>query len=615
MGLFDFLKSNKNFITDNGTNYIYHDNGKGSIKEKFSKINGVLKGEYFKYEESGEILSKDYYHDGQIITLDEKQRIDDKKRRIENNEKENTLIEFKKNISKLIEIDKLISVISDGNVIVQMNNKKLTDFSYEINRYTSNFFDVEFVIIYLFYKRNYLINYLIFVEKENISLNLKFTNYIVGVKKNIENDISQIGLIKPNIRISISNSQNQIIINNIILNLKRVNNNSYLITSLSPNSFNFLSESNNIIVQESKLLGLKVEGYLYINERIDKIKKDIYSWDLYKLFKMTSNGLFYFDKYTNYDDKKIKSFDQQIVEEIFLSSYEYTCNQELINVNFDNYNFQLKLSNSKKINFDAIEYYERGHNKYSNSDYEGAIIDFTKAIEIDGEYIDAYKDRAIAKWWMRDYEGAIIDYNKILDFNSEDIDAYESRGRAKTSLKDYKGAIEDFNKAIELDKESKVYSSRGRMKKNLLDYNGSLLDYNIAVEKYPEDESSYFGRGELKYIMADYLGAIIDFNKCIDIKPSRIIFIDKRADCRLKIEDYTGAIEDYSMSIQNRLDKYGIDGPQSENAIKLLASLYHNRGIARSKIKEKKEAIEDLKKALELDPDYEEAIQLLKSLK
>jgi tetratricopeptide (TPR) repeat protein len=114
--------------------------------------------------------------------------------------------------------------------------------------------------------------------------------------------------------------------------------------------------------------------------------------------------------------------------------------------------------------------------------------------------------------------------------------------------------------------------------------------------------------------MADYHGAIIDFNKCIDIKPNRIIIIDKRADCRLKIEDYIGAIEDYSMSIQNRQDKYGVDRPPSENAARLLASLYHNRGIARTKIKEYNVAIEDLKIAIELDPDYEEAIQLLKSL-
>ena len=145
-----------------------------------------------------------------------------------------------------------------------------------------------------------------------------------------------------------------------------------------------------------------------------------------------------------------------------------------------------------------------------------------------------------------------------------------------------------------------------------------MQDYNIAVEKFPEEESSYFGRGELKYVMADYHGAIKDFNKCIEIKPSRIIFIDKRADCRLEIEDYTGAIEDYSLSIKNRQDrqdKFGVDRPPSETATKLLASLYHNRGFARFKIKEYSIGIEDLKKAIELDPDNEQAIQLLESLK
>jgi hypothetical protein len=55
------------------------------------------------------------------------------------------------------------------------------------------------------------------------------------------------------------------------------------------------------------------------------------------------------------------------------------------------------------------------------------------------------------------------------------------------------------------------------------------------------------------------------------------------------------------MSIQNRQDKYGVDRPPSENATKILASLYHNRGIARSKIKEYREAISDFKNAMELN--------------
>jgi tetratricopeptide (TPR) repeat protein len=275
-------------------------------------------------------------------------------------------------------------------------------------------------------------------------------------------------------------------------------------------------------------------------------------------------------------------------------------------INLNNFNFQDHEKKSKlKINKtqNAVEFYEKGIEKDANSDYEGAIIDFTKAIEIDVEYIDAYRGRAYAKWFLRDYEGAISDYTKILDFNPEDIDAYESRGRSKASLKDYNGAIGDFDKVIELDIESGVYSYRGRMKKNLLDFNGALLDYNIAVEKYPEDDSGVFGRGELKYEIADYHGAIKDFDKCIEIKPNRIMSFHKRGDCKLKIEDFKGAIEDYSIVVQNRQDKYGVDRPPSENASKLLASLYHNRGIARSKINKYTDAIKDFHKAVELNPN------------
>ena len=70
MGLFDFLKSNKNIITDNGTNYIYYDDGKGSIKEKFSKINGVLNGDYIEYNRNGTFQLKTY-KDGLICLTDE----------------------------------------------------------------------------------------------------------------------------------------------------------------------------------------------------------------------------------------------------------------------------------------------------------------------------------------------------------------------------------------------------------------------------------------------------------------------------------------------------------------------------------------------------------------
>ena len=49
MGLFDFLKKNKNIENDNGLNEIYTNNGKGVLREKFNKKNGKLDGLYQLY--------------------------------------------------------------------------------------------------------------------------------------------------------------------------------------------------------------------------------------------------------------------------------------------------------------------------------------------------------------------------------------------------------------------------------------------------------------------------------------------------------------------------------------------------------------------------------------
>ncbi len=266
-----------------------------------------------------------------------------------------------------------------------------------------------------------------------------------------------------------------------------------------------------------------------------------------------------------------------------------------------------KLENKEKSI--AIEFYERGLENYSNNNYEGALIDYSKAIEIDIEFIDAYRNRASVKCSLGDYEGAIEDYSKLIEINSEDIDAYEDRGRAKYSLKNYIGAIEDFDKIIKLDNETKIYSLRGKMKRYLLDYNEAMLDYDIAVNKFPNDFGCVFGRGELNYEMANYHSAIEDFNKCIELKPKLILSFQKLGECKLKIEDYKGAIDDFSFIIQNRQEAYKIDGPPSENASKILATYYHNRGVARSKIKEYNDAISDFKTAMKMYPNCASVVE------
>ena len=61
----------------------------------------------------------------------------------------------------------------------------------------------------------------------------------------------------------------------------------------------------------------------------------------------------------------------------------------------------------------AEEYYNRGTVKVPLKDYNAAIADFTKAIELDPNYTDAYYNRAISKYYANDLIGACKDAKKV----------------------------------------------------------------------------------------------------------------------------------------------------------------------------------------------------------
>lgn len=74
------------------------------------------------------------------------------------------------------------------------------------------------------------------------------------------------------------------------------------------------------------------------------------------------------------------------------------------------------------------EFYKRGIIKDSLKDYKGAIDDYTKAIELDIKFTDAYSKRGTAKGVLEDdIQGAIADFNKAIEIDHNYKDAYKKR--------------------------------------------------------------------------------------------------------------------------------------------------------------------------------------------
>jgi Tetratricopeptide repeat len=75
----------------------------------------------------------------------------------------------------------------------------------------------------------------------------------------------------------------------------------------------------------------------------------------------------------------------------------------------------------------GIAYYNRGKGYLSKGEFDSAIVDNTKAIEIDPLYAAAYTNRGTAYGGKGEYGRQIADYSKAIEVNPKYAWAYEAR--------------------------------------------------------------------------------------------------------------------------------------------------------------------------------------------
>jgi len=100
-----------------------------------------------------------------------------------------------------------------------------------------------------------------------------------------------------------------------------------------------------------------------------------------------------------------------------------------------------------------------------------------------------YQNRANANFVMGEYDAAIVDYNKAVELNPKESTIFFSRAMAFFNNKNYTLAIADFDKVIELDpQEASAYFKRGNSHEKLGNFEKAVSDYKKAVELDASDE-------------------------------------------------------------------------------------------------------------------------------
>jgi len=191
-------------------------------------------------------------------------------------------------------------------------------------------------------------------------------------------------------------------------------------------------------------------------------------------------------------------------------------------------------------------------------EFEQALSDYAKAIEIKPDYAAAYCNRGNVYARKGEIKRALSDYSKAIEIKPDFAAAYCNRGVAYADEGELERALSDFNKAIEIKPDFvAAYCNRGNAYIDKGEFERALADYNKAIEIKPDYAAAYYNRGFAYYSKGELLQALSDYAKAIEIKPDDAeVYLDKALACQEAMEKYPERREEFKRQAINALRKF-----------------------------------------------------------
>jgi tetratricopeptide (TPR) repeat protein len=146
----------------------------------------------------------------------------------------------------------------------------------------------------------------------------------------------------------------------------------------------------------------------------------------------------------------------------------------------------------KKYPHSPKAYLNRGQGYSDRGEYDKALSDYTKAIEINPRYVEAYYNRANVHGKREEFNQALSDYTKAIEINPKYAEAYYNRGNVYMKREEFDQAISDYTKAIEINPQYvEAYMNRGTVYLFKEEHERSLSDLKKAIEIYPRYAAAY----------------------------------------------------------------------------------------------------------------------------
>lgn len=240
-------------------------------------------------------------------------------------------------------------------------------------------------------------------------------------------------------------------------------------------------------------------------------------------------------------------------------------------------------------------YYGKGVCNSNLGNDEAAIADFSRILEIDKDYINAYFERGRVYFKKKEFEKAVIEYNEVIRRRPDYVEAHYNLGLCYSNMGGEwdDRAIASFSEALNFDPGyTNASFERGFLYYKLRKYDEAAKDYSAVVAKEPEYYQAWYNLG-LAHADSDHSEqAIEEFNRAIAINPDYVNAYFEKGTALYYLKKYKESGESYSEVVKRKPDYY---------------QAWYNLGLCKVGLGLHNEGIDHFSSAIKLNPEYTKA--------
>lgn len=268
----------------------------------------------------------------------------------------------------------------------------------------------------------------------------------------------------------------------------------------------------------------------------------------------------------------------------------------------------------------ACTYNNRGLAKFESGLYAEAINDYTAVLNLDQNHHKiVYVNRADAYASLKQYENAMADYTKAVELDPTNKAYYEHEHISKKDLESNKDLLPAWKKEV-IDGPCPNYY-RGKFEFDMGMYERALNDMHQAVALFPENKYAYTLRALIDSYIKSAEVTLTDIDKAISIDPNFAWAYINKGEIEKHFGKYDNALADFNQAIAkdtaanstayiNRGNLYLLTGEYGKAVADLTrglknqdadsAAIYNARGYAYHSLNDDKNALADNKAAINI---------------